>query len=84
MSEDDGGPAFPVHEQWNEWSDLKAEYVPKTGPRGGMSLLDYFAGQALAALLADPEYDAASQPDVVARDSYQFADAMIAQRKGRS
>lgn len=42
----DGGPAFPKHEQWNEWSELKGNYIPRTGPRGGMSLRDYFAAHA--------------------------------------
>ena len=42
----------------------------------GMTLRDWFAGQALAGMLADPHW-----PDIphVAKLSYQFADAMIAE-----
>lgn len=44
----------------------------------GMSLRDWFAGQALAGILADHEYNPA--PDVIAEDAYDIADAMIARR----
>lgn len=75
----DGGPAFPAHEQWTEWSELKADYVPRTGPRGGMSLRDYFAGQALHL------YD--ERPDLtmneIARSAYALADAMLKAREAR-
>jgi hypothetical protein len=54
----DGGPAYPV---------FSAEAAHK-----GMSLRDYFAGQALAAYRFC-ESDAA-------KDAYRFADAMIAER----
>ena len=60
---DDGGPAFPVPSGW----------VSK-----GMSLRDWFAGQALAGLLADTNYG--SRTDLV-RQSFEYADAMIAARK---
>lgn len=44
----------------------------------GMVLLDYFAGQALQALLGDPNIDDAA--DVAARLAYEYAKAMIAER----
>lgn len=39
MSEQDGGPAFPLEAKTNHLADAQ-----------GMSLRDYFAGQALAAM----------------------------------
>lgn len=87
MAEDqkvkDGGSAFP------------AEGGPGSGlhPTPGMSLRDYFAGQALAGLLAAPEV--LSPPLDVHRDSrvqiqvhyariaYDYADAMLAARGGK-
>jgi hypothetical protein len=44
----------------------------------GMTLRDWFAGQALAGLLADPNV---IDPDsAVARAAYEYADAMIEAR----
>ena len=49
----------------------------------GMSLRDYFAGQAMAGQLADP--DGEIDPKLIARWSYAYADAMLAEReKGRA
>ena len=45
----------------------------------GMTLRDYFAGQALAAVLVSPNYREASTNDVVER-AYWFADAMLVER----
>ena len=66
---DDGGPAFPSPE--NDYAVM--EY--------GMSVRDYFAGQALPAVIAEWR-DA--QPlmhetwnQVVARNAYALTDAMI-------
>ena len=66
----DGGPAFPC-------TDAKG-FVSE-----GMSLRDYFAGQAMAGQLADP--DGEIDPKLIARWSYAYADAMLAEReKGRA
>ena len=69
---DDGGPAFP-----------REEVVMRDGTRygpvqPGMSLRDWFAGQALAGLCA-----AQVSPSVVVvvEEAYQLADAMLAARK---
>lgn len=77
---DDGGPAFPTE--------------PNTQPgfylHHGMSLRDYFAGQALPAVIVvtsegnhrpimrDGERTIAP---AIARDAYEMADAMLAARK---
>lgn len=75
----DGGPAFPVAsaQAYNQGFE-------------GMSLRDYFAGQALVGFLAAPngphEDDvvgmiARAEPLKAARWSYEQADAMIAARE---
>ena len=48
----------------------------------GMTLRDYFAGQALAGMLADPECDGNGAS--MAKSSYQLADAMITERCARA
>ena len=62
----DGGPAYPCAKDiaWH----------------GGMSLRDYFAGQALAAILTHESAYEHSGESQVARMAYMQADAMIAIR----
>lgn len=70
---DDGGPAFPTEP--NTQDGFYAHH--------GMSLRDWFAGQALAGLIAQSGGTAlAGDPIAAARWSYQMADAMLAARKG--
>lgn len=65
----DGGPAFPGVGHANN------VLLP------GMSLRDWFAGQALAAIFS---FDQTETPGEVAKLAYQHADAMLAARqKGR-
>lgn len=68
----DGGPAFP----------RAAFGAPETGmlnhEQDGMSLRDYFAGQALAGLLANPDVN--GEVHHFATDAYRCADAMLAER----
>mgnify|MGYP000529200689 CR=1 FL=1 len=76
MSNTDGGPAFPVVE-----SDL----LRGTRVSGGMSLRDYFAGQAVANLLSFPPPESMNVGDYwefshVADESYKIADAMLKAR----
>jgi hypothetical protein len=67
---DDGGAAFPVHPESHDRSD--AEYSVLSG----MSLRDYFAGQALIAVLhSGYNYDKCTQ------HCYQIADAMLKARR---
>ena len=68
----DGGPAFPrplggdVNNYWNREQD-------------GMSLRDWFAGQALAGLFANPNAIGTFQD--IADDTYKVADAMLKARE---
>lgn len=70
---DDGGPAFPVPNDAN------------TNGQEGMSLRDWFAGQALAGVWAGRESDfhQVKYPGAIdiARAAYMVSDAMIAARK---
>jgi len=73
----DGGPAFPVPSvAWKE----KGEDRVAIGTRG-MTLRDYFAGQALAGALADPTCDVS--PIELAKIAYREADAMLAAREAK-
>ena len=72
----DGGPAFP--------SDmLIGNGVKASKPFSGMSLLDYFAGQALSGFLANPRLGVLSEENPegqIAMSAYALADAMIKER----
>lgn len=64
----DGGPAFPVESEWAP----NADYVAGCP---GMTLRDYFAGQALGGLAS-----AEATIQAIVRDSYRIADAMLKER----
>jgi hypothetical protein len=69
MSEiNDGGPAFPQAEVDQSWPQAP-----------GMSLRDWFAGQALAGLCANPDWINSSRNDRIAF-ALGDADAMIRAR----
>ena len=65
---DDGGPAFP--NAGTSDSELYAAY--------GMSLRDWFAGRALAALITD--LPGQGDAESFAREAYEYADAMLRER----
>jgi hypothetical protein len=76
MAKADGGPAFPV-----SW-DMDGATVAMPG----MTLRDWFAGQALAGWLASSPGNerhpvVTGQDDVVAGHAYAMADAMLAARE---
>ncbi len=78
---DDGGPAFP---HTVEYSDgLSGGRLPY----GGMSLRDWFAGQALAGEFASQDTDSGVWMEkgfgTVAARCYNVADAMLAARATR-
>ena len=70
----DGGSAFPVKGR----GAFDLELVQAEG----MSLRDWFAGQALAGLLRDNHTGCANfdRQDQLSRLAYQIADAMLAAR----
>jgi hypothetical protein len=84
MSAKDGGPAFPQIETDEEVAYKAPGIFPHTYSYGGMSLRDYFAAQAMAATIANPEYaSVVRQPgseSPIARAAYLMADAMLAER----
>ena len=71
MSKNTGGPAFPTENEHQSG--------PSTMHYEGMTLRDWFAGQALAGILTDTSYDH-GKPEIIAKRSYQMADAMLAER----
>jgi hypothetical protein len=68
----DGGPAFPTLERLSSRAAADYEAVVE----GGMTLRDYFAGQALAGYCANGNMTR----DLLVRCAYATADAMIAAR----
>lgn len=82
----DGGPAFP-HTDLNQ--PLKSPAIT------GMTMLDWFAGQALVGWLAGPcqgdvldDYDAnteefAQHQKLVAETCYGYAESMVAEKRRR-
>jgi hypothetical protein len=76
---DDGGPAFHSITVKNGDNYNAPVHVYHRG----MSLRDWFAGQALAGLVFHNDYGAISDQDI-AKGAYSFADAMIAARKEKA
>ena len=75
MSKYDGGPAFP-----GEGSVIRGMGGVRSIERG-MTLRDYFAGQALAGMIASPNHKMLQfHPHEDARWVYEIADAMLAER----
>lgn len=72
----EGGPAFPVADSHHP--NGQVQYGAN-----GMTLRDYFAGQALAGFLAAPMGKLPHQDriHVITRDSYDVADAMLVSRE---
>jgi len=76
--ENDGGPAFPRPVSESKYSD-DIFHVEQ-----GMSLRDYFAGQAMIALHSSEQRGGkwTSESAVYcAKNAYELADAMLAERK---
>ncbi|VVE33722.1 hypothetical protein [Pandoraea commovens] len=69
MSEiNNGGPAFPSHGTMGEVT------------HEGMTLRDYFAAKAMAAIIAQPEGGLDYEEDTVAAAAFEMADAMLRAR----
>lgn len=89
---DDGGPAFPN----GECSGCGTDHAPVKHLFMGMSLRDWFAGQAMQAIIAKtpfvdmtaPSRESAQQHDktverlvATTQGAYLYADAMLSARK---
>lgn len=80
MTQNDGGPAFPVSTS-NETNGHQDG--PNTWQFPGMSLRDYFAAAAMQGTGAQPE--SGSWPaEGIAKAAYQQADAMLKAREQTS
>ena len=71
---DDGGPAFPVPIASSQPGELVS--ACELGA-GGMSLRDWFAGQALAAMTVAPDYSKGPCNYEMAERAYIIADRML-------
>ncbi len=69
---DYGGMAFPTS---------PSHYGSADGVYGGMTLRDYFAGQALMSMLSPIQEIGKETPALAAELAYRFADAMIEERE---
>lgn len=71
MNHPDGSPAFP------------ALGTDRTQFWDGMSLRDWFAGMALQGFLASQHEGWSGTQDTTVRFAFEYADAMLAQRKAQ-
>lgn len=70
---DNGGPAFPFeHGHGPDAANVR---------ESGMTLRDWFAGQALCGLLASQHQTSVSLLKATSREAYNLADDMLAARK---
>lgn len=79
MNKPDGGPAFPVLEKAQEYREDR--YVDVYMPMGGMSLRDYFTGQALATLVRKYHQHPHTFSEIASEKAYEYADAMLNARE---
>lgn len=81
-----GGPAFPQLNGFQKEIRPGPEYF-RAETTGGMTLRDYFAGQALIGLLSSEPINRTSDAEAVhdsllfAQGAYLYADAMLAARQ---
>lgn len=82
MTKPSNPPAFPVKVTRNTSTDPLA--TPREMQMEGMTLRDWFAGQALAGLLANPvSFGPIMQgdPEAISSACGTFADAMLSERE---
>ena len=83
MSNDNGGPAFPIKVEWAQDSiGFDGEECKRntTSYYSGMTLRDYFAAKAIAGICAHRESWGLTSPHALAALAYNIADAMLAER----
>jgi hypothetical protein len=73
----DGGPAFPTSPQISQ-NNTTGETVVYQYLSDGVSIRDYFAAKAMHALLTNPGIYQSREK--FAKDAYEMADAMLAER----
>ena len=76
MSADNGGPAFPCMPPQDTAAGVAVGYP---FPDSGMTLRDYFAAKAMAAMSSGTWFDSNERPEI-ARRAYALADDMLAAR----
>ena len=74
MKKPDGGPAFP--RPYSEVELTDGHHKVSFDPQSGLTLRDWFAGQACVLMGADVESSATD----IAKSAYRIADAMLAER----
>lgn len=82
MSKPENPPAFPVKVRRNTSSDPFA--TPREFQLEGMSLRDWFAGQALVGYIAhlgSQDIHASNYINECAQEAYALADAMLSERE---
>lgn len=85
MATGNGGPAYPVqlHNQTDEEQEgFDNSRIPPHSflHYAGMSLRDYYAAKAMAAIVSTVPHLATVAPGDVAEEAYQFADALLRER----
>ena len=89
MSKDNGGQAFPAGAETEVAHSEFGPHESPTGNRPGMTLRDWFAGQALMGILSYGTIkESQLRDDEIGKDTgivatgraYQYADAMLAER----
>ena len=81
MNTNDGGPAFPHGPLGDSITFDDGRTSHQWPAHAGMTLRDWFAGQALCGLLAN---DSDSHPNADAEHAYDIAEAMLREREGRT
>jgi hypothetical protein len=84
MKKPDGGPAYPTHKRITENYMDAAGYGRSRDLSvlvGGLTIRDYFAAQALQAIIISRGHtEDRGWPTYAEVDAYRLADAMIAER----
>jgi len=73
-NKDNGGPAFPVREDYSESQGRYVQYASD-----GISVRDYFAAKALGGMCADGSTSGTKAVDIV-EECYMLADLMLLER----